>query len=58
VTSAGDAAHPDCLSMSKTNENFEKVKSTYPQNIKITICEVANMLETSSGSLESILKDR
>jgi hypothetical protein len=46
--------HP---STSKTDENVDKVKGLFHKNRRITICEVADMLGISFGSVQRIQKD-
>jgi hypothetical protein len=43
--------------MSKADKNVDWVKELVHENSRITICEVANMLGISYGSVQSILKD-
>jgi hypothetical protein len=43
--------------MSKIDEHEDQVKEFVIGNIRITICEVSDMLGISFGSVKSILKD-
>jgi len=39
-----------------TDENADKVKELILQNKRLTVLEIANMLEISFGTIQSILK--
>jgi len=39
-----------------TDENVDKVKELILQNKRLTVIEIANMLEISFGTIQSILK--
>jgi hypothetical protein len=57
VTTVEDGKDLKCTSVSKTNENVDQVKELLLEVRKVTIINVANRLELSFGSVQSILKD-
>jgi hypothetical protein len=57
VTSGEDAECLEHSSTSKTDENVALVMELFLENRRTTIHQVANLLEISLGSAESILKD-
>jgi hypothetical protein len=58
VTFAEEAEYAGQLSKSQTDQNVNKVRELIFRNRIITLHDISNMLRISSGSVQSILRDK